>query len=261
MVGGSPRCDLRIGPPGNVLAAALAEPTARARLTPMHQLRRLTPKLTPKLTPTWRPLQTTAPTSAEMHVTVSRAEHLYERSKRAVVWLVKQLDSHLCDLDRRIEERIASRAKARAEGNFEQIATEQNRLGELCIEHKARLDSMLFMWVLAGLASVAGWTRAALRSAPPAASLSSSTVDHAILATAVQTELSRRESLIASEVEAGVRAALKASAMSAGRSEGAGVGIASLLGDEWARRTFCAALGACALSGASLVVAISSRRK
>lgn len=77
-----------------------------------------------------------------------RAKRTYERTKRSVVWLVKQLDSHLCDLDKRIEERIASRAKARAEGNFEQISIEQNRLGELCIEHKARLDSMLFMWVL-----------------------------------------------------------------------------------------------------------------
>ena len=66
------------------------------------------------------------------------AAERYEQAKRGTVWLVKQLDSHLCDLDRRIEKHIASRARARNEGNFEQIALEQNRLGELCIEHKAR---------------------------------------------------------------------------------------------------------------------------
>ena len=74
-----------------------------------------------------------------------------------MVWAVKQLDSHLCDLDRRIEKHISSRAKARAEGNFELIALEQNRLAELCVEHKQRLDSMLFLWVLgrAGFVSIA----------------------------------------------------------------------------------------------------------
>ena len=77
---------------------------------------------------------------------------------------MKQLDSHLCDLDRRIEKHISSRAKARAEGNFELIALEQNRLAELCVEHKQRLDSMLFLWVLGGFVSIAAWARAAGRS-------------------------------------------------------------------------------------------------
>ena len=81
----------------------------------------------------------------------------YERSKRYVVWLVKQLDSHLCDLDRRIEKHIANRAQAAREGAYEQIAHEQNKLGELCVEHKARLDSMLFFWILGGGLSFAGW--------------------------------------------------------------------------------------------------------
>lgn len=40
----------------------------------------------------------------------------YSQTKRSVVWLVKQLDSHLCDLDRRIERHIANRAKAALEG-------------------------------------------------------------------------------------------------------------------------------------------------
>ena len=89
----------------------------------------------------------------------------YRSLKRGTVWLVKQADAHLCDLDRKIEERIMKRAKARAEGDYEAIAQEQNRLGELCIEHKARLDSMLFFWVVGGAASLGGWMRAVLREA------------------------------------------------------------------------------------------------
>ena len=85
----------------------------------------------------------------------------YRKVQRSVVWVVKLADTHLYDLDRKIEQRIANRAKARAEGNYEAIAMEQNRLGELCIEHKARLDSMLFFWVLGGAMSVAGWARSA----------------------------------------------------------------------------------------------------
>ena len=89
----------------------------------------------------------------------------YSTAKRGTIWLVKQLDAHLCDLDRKIEDRIAKRAKARAEGDYEAIAQQQNRLGELCIEHKARLDSMLFFWVIGGASALAGWARAALRAA------------------------------------------------------------------------------------------------
>lgn len=91
----------------------------------------------------------------------SNALEAYHAFKRSVVWVVKQADAHLCDLDQKIETRIASRAKARVAGDYEAIAMEQNRLGELCIEHKARLDSMLFFWVLGGAASFAGWARAA----------------------------------------------------------------------------------------------------
>ena len=80
----------------------------------------------------------------------------YHRLKRGTVYLVKQADAHLCDLDRKIEERILKRAKAREAGDFEAIAQEQNRLGELCIEHKTRLDSMLFFWVVGGAAALAG---------------------------------------------------------------------------------------------------------
>ena len=80
----------------------------------------------------------------------------YHRLKRGTVYLVKQADAHLCDLDRKIEERILKRAKAREASDYEAIAQEQNRLGELCIEHKARLDSMLFFWVIGGAASLAG---------------------------------------------------------------------------------------------------------
>ena len=49
---------------------------------------------------------------------------------RSIVWLVKHSDASLFELDRKIEQRIANRAKARAEGDYERIATEQNRLGE-----------------------------------------------------------------------------------------------------------------------------------
>ena len=148
------------------------------------------------------------------------AAERYEQAKRATVWLVKQLDSHLCDLDRRIEKHIASRARARTEGNFEQIALEQNRLGELCIEHKARLDSMLFFWVFFGSLSVAGWARSALREGSAAAS---ALREHASLASTEQSNLSlaiRHElralgaadsRTVVEAVEAGVRAALKAS--------------------------------------------------
>ena len=87
----------------------------------------------------------------------------YRSLKRGTVWLVKQADAHLCDLDRKIEERIMKRARARAEGDYEAIAQEQNKLGELCIEHKARLDSMLFFWVIGGAASLGGWMRAVFR--------------------------------------------------------------------------------------------------
>ena len=209
----------------------------------------------------------------------------YERSKRYVVWLVKQLDSHLCDLDRRIEKHIANRAQAAREGAYEQIAHEQNKLGELCVEHKARLDSMLFFWILGGGLSFAGWVSAMRRAAGHHAPETLAALQPASTATAP----SRVD--IAAEVEAGVRAALlRASASAAAWPAPAGSGSLATAadggalaapvyvmqpprddeGDEearrllqwaaWERRCTCAAaVGACVLSAASLVVA-SSRR-
>jgi len=223
--------------------------------------------------------------SSEQYVAAAGGlpERLYERSKRSVVWLVKQLDSHLCDLDRRIEERIAARAKARAEGNFEQIATEQNRLGELCIEHKARLDSMLFMWVLGGLVSVAGWTRASLRTEPSSDALHTK-LDRSTLVTMIRQEMSNNavasdpQLSIAAEVEAAVRKALEihsgARGPEAPRTRFSPFGTAAAgpassgvddvshpetAADLRQRRTYLAALGACGLSAASLLI-LSSRR-
>jgi hypothetical protein len=223
------------------------------------------------------------------------AAERYEQAKRATVWLVKQLDSHLCDLDRRIEKHIASRARARTEGNFEQIALEQNRLGELCIEHKARLDSMLFFWVFFGSLSVAGWARSALREGSAAAS---ALREHASLASTEQSNLSlaiRHElralgaadsRTVVEAVEAGVRAALKASdvapphaphvvrldsgrgaAGSGGESGSTGgkptatiaraqQAVAAMDVQQW---TCVAAVGACVMSGATLVLAATGR--
>ena len=180
----------------------------------MHCLRRSPPASTTRWTRRGVAVTAEQPQPSGLDHSYERAKRTYERTKRSVVWLVKQLDSHLCDLDKRIEERIASRAKARAEGNFEQISIEQNRLGELCIEHKARLDSMLFMWVLGGSFSIAGWVTSALRSSPPVVSAYPPSVDRAALADALHQEMSMlRQETFASEmkaeIEAGVLAALQ----------------------------------------------------
>ena len=180
----------------------------------MHCLRRSPPASTTRWTRRGVAVTAEQPQPSGLDHSYERAKRTYERTKRSVVWLVKQLDSHLCDLDKRIEERIASRAKARAEGNFEQISIEQNRLGELCIEHKARLDSMLFMWVLGGSFSIAGWVTSALRSSPPVVSAYPPSVDRAVLADALHQEMSMlRQETFASEMKAeivaGVLAALQ----------------------------------------------------
>jgi hypothetical protein len=196
-----------------------------------------------------------------------------------VVWLVKQLDSHLCDLDKRIEERIASRAKARAEGNFEQISIEQNRLGELCIEHKARLDSMLFMWVLGGSFSIAGWFTSALRSSPPVVSAYPPSVDRAALADALHQEMSMlRQETFASEmkaeIEAGVLAALQRRAVPSAPAAAAAAPAAYAAAPVGAsaaeharhaeivsreiRRTYIASVAACVLSGVTALAMLST---
>jgi hypothetical protein len=194
--------------------------------------------------------------------TVEAATRAYRSLKYGVVWLVKQLDSHLCDLDRRIEAHIASRAKARAEGDFEKIAQAQNRLGELCIEHKQRLDSMLFFWILGGFASVAGWVRAtaAQRGGAPASGAST------LAAPTVQAH----GSSVAAEVEAGVRAALltlpssappppPSAPPSAPPPPNAGSGGAERELLTLQQCTCVAAVGSCLLSAAALIVACRSR--
>ena len=208
----------------------------------------------------------------------------YERTKRSTVWLVKQLDSHLCDLDRRIEERIASRAKARVDGNFEQISRDQNRLGELCVEHKSRLDSLLFMWVLGGAISVGGWARSVYREGGAAAAA----LDELRAASAAigpaKTDLSAVSEALTSTihhefhdlratgisaravdqdaVEAGVRAALMTmpralSAKGSGsqtESKANESAAAAQLRDVRQWTTCAAAVAACVLSAASLLI-------
>jgi hypothetical protein len=222
---------------------------------------------------------TEQPQASGLDHSYERAKRTYERTKRSVVWLVKQLDSHLCDLDKRIEERIAGRAKARAEGNFEQISIEQNRLGELCIEHKARLDSMLFMWVLGGSVSIAGWFTSALRSSPPVVSAYPPSVDRAALADALHQEMSMlRQETFASEmkaeIEAGVLAALQRRAVPSAPAAAAAAPAAYAAAPVGAsaaeharhaeivsreiRRTYIASVAACVLSGVTALAMLST---
>ena len=256
----------------------------------MHCLRRSPPASTTRWTRRGVAVTAEQPQPSGLDHSYERAKRTYERTKRSVVWLVKQLDSHLCDLDKRIEERIASRAKARAEGNFEQISIEQNRLGELCIEHKARLDSMLFMWVLGGSFSIAGWVTSALRSSPPVVSAYPPSVDRAALADALHQEMSMlRQETFASEMKAeivaGVLAALQrlpsavpsavpiapAAAAAAPAAYAAAPVGASAAEHAWhaeivsreivsreIRRTFIAAVAACVLSGVTALALLST---
>lgn len=201
---------------------------------------------------------------------------------------------HRCDLDRRIEERVASRSKARAEGNYELIALEQNRLGELCVEHKSRLDSMLFFWIIGGLISVAGWARASYMPRATAVTPSAPAAPVEAIIEALRLELqaqaARQRDLPASPavhstldaelIEASMRTAFRSvhdeAALLRLRPQGHDVAASNEVGvywgggsgaagarelaevERWQRWTCAAAVSACALSAASLIVA--SRR-
>lgn len=169
----------------------------------------------------------------------------------------------------------------------------------LWFELLTRLDSMLFFWVFAGTLSVAGWARSAYREGVAAAAalrehagaasnakpLAATNGEPASLALAIQRELhtmgaaTDSRHIIERAVEAGVRAALKspAAADSAppppttnggekwrkdGKVSAAIARAQHMVSTMGAQQWTCvAAIGACVMSGASLVVSVAGQRR
>ena len=109
---------------------------------------------------------------------------------------------------------------------------------------------MLFFWILGGVASFGGWLRAAASREGATTATGIAMIDDAIM-------MPPRAD-IAAEVEAGVRAALKTLPPPTKWHEPMHEPRDAANEDDWRRWTCAAAVGACVLSAASLVV--SARR-
>lgn len=110
---------------------------------------------------------------------------------------------------------------------------------------------MLFFWILGGVASFGGWLRAAASREGATTATGIAMIDDAIM-------MPPRAD-IAAEVEAGVRAALKTLPPPTKWHEPMHEPARDAANeDDWRRWTCAAAVGACVLSAASLVV--SARR-
>jgi len=82
-------------------------------------------------------------------------------TKEVVVSTVKWSDAHLRNLERRIalhEERLV---QSHASGDTSGVVQNTDTLRQLYMEHKGKLDDMLFFWIFGGAVCVGGWVRAA----------------------------------------------------------------------------------------------------
>lgn len=82
-------------------------------------------------------------------------------TKETVVGIVKLGDAHLRTLEQRIalhEERLV---QSHARGDTSAVVQNTDTLRQLYMEHKGKLDDMLFFWIFGGSVCIAGWVRAA----------------------------------------------------------------------------------------------------
>jgi len=86
---------------------------------------------------------------------------LFRFTKETVVGIVKLSDAHLRGLEARIAVHEKRLAQSHAQGDTSGVVHNTDALRQLYMEHKTKLDDMLFFWIFGGAVCVAGWVRLA----------------------------------------------------------------------------------------------------
>jgi len=81
--------------------------------------------------------------------------------KETVVGVVKLSDAHLRGLESRISIHETRLKESHAQGDTSGVVHNTDALRQLYMEHKSKLDDMLFFWIFGGAVCVAGWVRLA----------------------------------------------------------------------------------------------------
>lgn len=86
---------------------------------------------------------------------------LFKFTKETVVGIVKLSDAHLRGLESRIAVHEGRLKQSHAQGDTSGVVHNTDALRQLYMEHKTKLDDMLFFWIFGGAVCVAGWIRLA----------------------------------------------------------------------------------------------------
>lgn len=175
-------------------------------------------------------------------------------------------DAHLRTLEQRIalhEERLV---QSHARGDTSAVVQNTDALRQLYMEHKGKLDDMLFFWIFGGSVCIAGWVRAAWVYNHREQDLRASEAElRAALSAAVREAVHEHLAEAAAGGEASPPPAVAAEPPAAGAGEAAAEvrALRRELGDSARalRLAAAAAAAGCALSAASLAVGLLAARR